>query len=669
MLFSPLLMGWMLLRESPGPVWFDWGVLLHLLMGGIAMLAYLRRHHSNTAGSLLGALVYMAGGVAASRLEHTPIVIAYSYAPVALLFLYDFLNAPTLWRGALFGLAAGAMATQLVQVSYLFALVLIVYSVVGTVSRWSGYATQVRRRWIGGMAVASACALALALPQLLFTWAFIGLSNRVTMTLAEAAGASLDARAFLSLLVPNALHTLRGKYDGPASLVEAYLYIGAVPLLSMLALPRAWRTPECRALLGFSAFMALFACLYMLGPYTPFYRLLYYWLPGVQHFRRPSDSAYLLNFSLAMATGAAASQLNLSSRKELRFLLIVALCWLIAASCSMRVSGMRWQAFTFSAPLIAALALWRLQKPGTQWRATLWLLTVLIVDYRCFNLNGTFNRGSNEVRWFLTTSTSRVLAEDLRKKNAVLPARLETLNTRVVWDNMVILNGLYSTQGYNPLRYSLYNDWYGARDTSAEARISTPFNPTMDSALAKLLDVRYIILGHRAGAADIKPPAGFERIYATDEEDLWRTDSVYPRVLTPTHALLLAANQRPDPAQFAQTDFRTTLWLTPRNNDDAKEASSLAARCTGSAQAAALQATPTQQRIRVVTQKPAWLVVSELDFPGWNADLDGKPLAIHRANGMFRAVCIPPGEHELRFGFHPWSMVAQAWRASHMPTL
>jgi uncharacterized membrane protein YfhO len=57
-----------------------------------------------------------------------------------------------------------------------------------------------------------------------------------------------------------------------------------------------------------------------------------------------------------------------------------------------------------------------------------------------------------------------------------------------------------------------------------------------------------------------------------------------------------------------------------------------------------------------------WLVLSELDFPGWVADADGVNLPIHRANGMFRAVCVPAGDHTVHFVFHPWTMVAQVWR-------
>lgn len=226
MLFSPLLMAWMLLRETPGPVWFTWGVLLHVLMGGIAMLAFLRRHNANALGALMGAMVYMAGGVAASRLEHTPIILAYSYAPVALVFLRRFLDLPTWRRGLLFGLAAGVLAVHLVQVTYLFVLAFIAYGMFGTACCWKIYGKQDRRRWIAGTALALVCALTLALPQSLFSWAFLSMSNRAMTPLSAAARFSLDGRAFLTLLAPNALHTLQGRYDGRASTVET-IFISA----------------------------------------------------------------------------------------------------------------------------------------------------------------------------------------------------------------------------------------------------------------------------------------------------------------------------------------------------------------------------------------------------------------------------------------------------------
>ncbi|WP_331543312.1 hypothetical protein [Luteibacter sp.] len=170
MMFSPLLMGWMLLRQDPGAVWFDWGVLLHVLMGGAAMLALLRRYGGNALGWLLGATVFMAGGVAASRLEHTPDVIAYAYVPVVLLALRQFLDEPRGRRGLILGVAAGAMVTQLVQITYLFVLVIVVHAAIGTVRRWAAYDLRRRRGWYAGVAVALAMASAIGLPQLLVGW-------------------------------------------------------------------------------------------------------------------------------------------------------------------------------------------------------------------------------------------------------------------------------------------------------------------------------------------------------------------------------------------------------------------------------------------------------------------------------------------------------------------
>jgi hypothetical protein len=64
---------------------------------------------------------------------------------------------------------------------------------------------------------------------------------------------------------------------------------------------------------------------------------------------------------------------------------------------------------------------------------------------------------------------------------------------------------------------------------------------------------------------------------------------------------------------------------------------------------------PNRINIRVSTDHPAWLVLSEVWYPGWQARLDGKPISILRANYLFRAVHIPRGNHELTFIYKPLS--------------
>ncbi|HEY9131854.1 MAG TPA: hypothetical protein VIM98_08880 [Dyella sp.] len=287
------------------------------------------------------------------------------------------------------------------------------------------------------------------------TFAFATLSNRAELPLSASDVASLDARTFLNLGIPNALHALRGHYDGPSSVVEAYLYLGAIPSLMLLGLPQAWREPRQRRHLYFFAGVAGLAILYMMGTHAPFYGWLYAGLPGIKLFRRPADAAYLFNMAFAFAIGWLASHIDRSSPRPIGRLLLVAAARLIASSPAMRGDGAGWD--------------------------------------------------------------------------------------------------------------------------------------------------------------------------------------------------------------FATTDFAKTVLLTPRDKVDRELAQADASRCTGQLQLAGVSASPTQLTIQAqASGGPAWLVLSELDFPGWTAQANGVPLAVHRANGMFRAVCVPVGSQKITMQFHPWSMVGEA---------
>jgi uncharacterized membrane protein YfhO len=50
---------------------------------------------------------------------------------------------------------------------------------------------------------------------------------------------------------------------------------------------------------------------------------------------------------------------------------------------------------------------------------------------------------------------------------------------------------------------------------------------------------------------------------------------------------------------------------------------------------------------------PALLVLSDANYPGWLAYVDGSPAPILTANGMFRAVELQPGDHVVEFLYDP----------------
>lgn len=656
MLFSPLLMAWMLLRESPGAVWFCWGVLLHLLLGGAAMLELLRRHGANALGSLVGATVFMAGGVAASRLEHTPCVIAYAYVPLVLLAIRHVVARPSVWRGCVLGLAAGAMVTQLVQVTYLFVLMIAAYAAVAVVRQWSGDDTARRRKLGLSLLVALVVAVIIGLPQLVFSWAVLSLSNRTELPLSLATVGSLDLRSFAFLLHPNAFNGLRDMAHAPVDVVEGFLYIGVVPLLALFGLKRVWAEGTSRRTLAFFGLVAIVASIYMLGTHTPVYGWLYSWLPGLVHFRRPADAAYLLNFALAFVSGIAASRIDLQSRRELTMLLLVATIWLAILATSMHHGS------SFVCVAVAAFALWRLRTPGSDWRAVLWLMAVLVADYRSFNLNGTFNETPNGAGRFAQNPAVRYLADRLASAHGGLPERITTNNTQTNWDNTGIVAGIASTQGYNPLRYALYEAWYGPRESSNAAVAIAPYNAGPANRLDDLLGVRYMVVGHRTDLPPYTPPPRYHLVQAGNDVDLWRSDTTYPRFLNPTTSRSLGVGEWPVVAEFEATDFAATVWLTPRDNEDFLAGQVASTACGGLVDIELRSVAHTRMELHTLSTEAGWVVAAELDYPGWEAELDGEPLHVHRANGMFRAVCVPAGDHHLSFVFHPWRLVAYAWQ-------
>jgi hypothetical protein len=62
---------------------------------------------------------------------------------------------------------------------------------------------------------------------------------------------------------------------------------------------------------------------------------------------------------------------------------------------------------------------------------------------------------------------------------------------------------------------------------------------------------------------------------------------------------------------------------------------------------------PNEVKLDVRTQFPGWLVINDHYLPGWGCDVDGREVPIFQANGIFRAVYLPSGHHQVRYWFWP----------------
>ncbi|MGH9898546.1 MAG: hypothetical protein ACRD4L_06825, partial [Pyrinomonadaceae bacterium] len=49
----------------------------------------------------------------------------------------------------------------------------------------------------------------------------------------------------------------------------------------------------------------------------------------------------------------------------------------------------------------------------------------------------------------------------------------------------------------------------------------------------------------------------------------------------------------------------------------------------------------------------AFLVTSDVNYPGWTVLIDGEPTELIQTDYILRGVIVPPGDHRIRFEFKP----------------
>jgi hypothetical protein len=132
---------------------------------------------------------------------------------------------------------------------------------------------------------------------------------------------------------------------------------------------------------------------------------------------------------------------------------------------------------------------------------------------------------------------------------------------------------------------------------------------------------------------------------------LHRLDAEHPRVWTVYDAeVLTSEGEILD--RLAQPDFdpyRTALLAEP-------PLAELPGRVAGPGRAQLVEFGPAYLRVEVDQAADGLLMLSEIDYPGWKAWLDGQPVPILKADAILRAVEVSAGQHRVEMAFWPWSV-------------
>ena len=110
LVFAPPIVLWALFDPEPSIRTFDLIVYAHLGLGGLAVGALGWRAGWPAAASILAAAIFMFGGPASGRLQHTGIILSYGLFPAALLLMQMALQRRSMAIAGAFAVVAAMLA-------------------------------------------------------------------------------------------------------------------------------------------------------------------------------------------------------------------------------------------------------------------------------------------------------------------------------------------------------------------------------------------------------------------------------------------------------------------------------------------------------------------------------------------------------------------------------
>ena len=306
-------------------------IILHYLLGGLFMYAFLKEIKLRPIAALGGALVFCLSGFASTRISCFVIIQVYVWLPLQLLFVHRYTSDRSRWAwlglvwAILMSLLAGHQQTA-------------VYCWYVVIAYWLHRRYYARQKDSPGWRTTMQRMAKIDVPKLVGTFVLVfglggvlvvpGAENwwrtgRPRQSFEQLADSSLPYPQLLTLLVPNFFGETRDiappvpfwGYDPHSPSVattpvfnatpgfwqysQFAAYAGQVFWLALLLILFNWRSIEDKLNVSFFLATWVVAIWFMLGRYGGFFQVLYYLLPGVSLFRIPACMSCIATFAAA----------------------------------------------------------------------------------------------------------------------------------------------------------------------------------------------------------------------------------------------------------------------------------------------------------------------------------------------------------------------------------
>jgi len=693
---------WFFFLLWPVPRAFGWSALFHLWLAGLFTWAYLRTLRLRPPSCAAGAVTFMFCGFLVTWLELPTLVNVATWLPAIFLGLERARQEGrarwAVFGGSAFGLAA--LAGHL-QIFVYVALATLAYSAFRLLTR----------RHVGHWFLVLGLGGLLASVQLLPSLELARFSHRRVDPSPEGYQAYL-ARALpvsnlITFFLPDFFgRPTRGDYWGfgqpavgvrrisPGDYSEFCVYVGLLPLLFAGYAMLFRRETVSHFFTGLAWIAFLLAC----G--TVSNKLFYFYVPGFASSGGPCRIILLTMFALAVLTAlgletlhpgppAPTSALESPAGRLKRGAVVVGLlllifggCWwytwdivravadtspdlipIAQAQAQVRAQLPRGLLF-FALGAVALLLSPRARRLPPSLAAALPWFPALVILADLFTFGHRFNPTSTPAEIYppIPVGTAfqpppdyaRVLP--LRPRWSLVP---ELAPNPILPPNSALMLGLYDVQGYDSLYLPRYKEFLQPGEAALNLDPSPPENGNLifvanfRAPLIDLLGVRFVLSRDRLSDPDL-------RLVEDGAVKIYENTRARPRAFVASQVEAVV-DDKELLRRLSSPDFEPEkVVLLEAAGGRRPAAGGRGQEAGGRRPAPAVRLERYEpNRVELVLTQPtegsAWMVLTDVYFPGWRAYVGDQAVPVQRADYLFRAALLPAGADQLTFVFEPMS--------------
>lgn len=630
-----------------------WGILIlcQPLLAALFLYFFLRHLKLGPWPAFLGGFCFAFSGFLVAWLEWGTVVQTILWLPLLLLSIDKIIHhSPFIflhlffWSGIfVFSLTASFLAGHL-QTAFYVLLAAFVYLI------WRVYQIKTKRRR-KEIVILFALFYILFFHLSLFQWGptlqLIRLSGRGLDLDWQKPGWFIPWQHLIQFIAPDFFgNPTTMNYWGEWNYAELVGFLGVIPLIFAFLTISSSLKKEVK----FFTVVGLLSLSFALP--TPWAKIIYQLKLPLLATSQPTRLMGVVNFCLAVLAAFGLEKMMKKKSQIFRLLFLAILIfvslWLFAFFGRTAPENLLVSRRNLVLPTVILIgfgflvaAFWLKKLPRRLFLGGLMILTV----FDLLRFAQKFTPFSSQEFIFPQTKAVEFLLE---KQKEDPPFRLMSVDKRILAPNFASVYQLEELGGYDPLYLLSFAELMAASERG-EADISPPFGfnriitpANFESKIIDFLNVKYIL--------SLRPLESekLELVFEEGETKIYENKNSFPRAFLVDHYQLAENKQKVIEMLMSEDlDLRQTVVLEEEPGFKQRRCPNLEGR---------VEVSDYQSErvvLKVETNKPALLVLSDAFYPGWSARVDNQPTIIYRANYHYRAVLIPQGEHRVTFLYSP----------------